>query len=136
MARTVVVDPADPAPIWRQIEQGVRRLIASGTLSPGGVVPSVRELAKELRVNPATVAKAYQRLTDANILMVRRGEGTYVADAPPRLAENERRRALHEGATRYATLAVSIGVTEERATEELGTVWHGFEGGDTKGAGR
>jgi GntR family transcriptional regulator len=136
MARTVVIDPADPAPIWRQIEEGVRRLASSGALTPGSVVPSVRELAKELRVNPATVAKAYQRLTDTGVLVVHRGEGTYVADAPPRLPETERRRVLREGATRYATLAVSIGATKERATEELEVVWHGFEGGNKKGAGR
>jgi hypothetical protein len=43
---------------------------------------------------------------------------------------------LREGATRYATLAVSIGATKERATEELEVVWHGFEGGNKKGAGR
>ena len=136
MARTVVVDPADPAPIWRQIEEGVRRLAASGALTPGSAVPSVRELAKELRVNPATVAKAYQRLADAGLLVVRRGEGTYLADAPPRLPESERRRILREGATRYATLAVSIGASKERAKEDLEAVWHGFESGDRKGAGR
>lgn len=136
MTRTVVIDPADPAPIWRQIEEGVRRLAAAGALAPGSVVPSVRELAKELRVNPATVAKAYQRLADAGVLVVRRGEGTYVADAPPRLPDAERRRALHEGAARYATLAVSIGATRERAEEELGAVWASFERGDGKGTGR
>ena len=114
----------------------MRRLAASRTLSPGSVVPSVRELAKELRVNPATVAKAYQRLTDAGVLVVRRGEGTYVADTPPRLPEAERRRTLREGATRYATLAISIGATEEGATEALGAAWRGFGDGETKGAGR
>lgn len=136
MTRTVVIDPADPAPIWRQIEEGVRRLAASGALKPGDVAPSVRELAKELRVNPATVAKAYQRLADAGVLVVRRGEGTYVADSPPQLDERERRQLLHEGAARYATLAVSIGATKERAAEELGAVWASFERGDGKGAGR
>ena len=136
MTRTVAIDPADPAPIWRQIEEGVRRLAASGSLPPGSVVPSVRELAKELRVNPATVAKAYQRLADAGVLVVRRGEGTYVAEAPPRLPDAERRRALHEGAARYATLAVSIGATRARAEEELGAVWASFERGDEKGTGR
>ena len=57
------VDPRDARPIWRQIEDGMRRLVASGALPVGTAVPSVRELARELRINPATVSKAYQRLT-------------------------------------------------------------------------
>ena len=81
------IDPKDAVPIWRQIEDGVRRLVASGALSPGAAIPSVRDLAKELRVNPATVSKAYQRLSDANVLTVRRGEGTFVADDPPSLTK-------------------------------------------------
>ena len=53
------INSTDPAPIWRQIEEGVRRLIALGALQPGAPVPSVRDLAKDLRVNPNTVARAY-----------------------------------------------------------------------------
>jgi GntR family transcriptional regulator len=136
MPRTVVIDPANPAPIWRQIEEGVRRLAASGAMPPGSAAPSVRELARELRVNPATVAKAYQRLTDAGVMVVRRGEGTYVTDAPPRIAEGERRKMLREGAARYAALAVSIGADRERAIAELETSWRGFERGDPKGRER
>jgi len=136
MPRTVAIDPADPAPIWRQIEEGIRRLAAGGGLPPGGAVPSVRELARELRVNPATVAKAYQRLTDAGVLVVRRGEGTYVAEAPPRMAESERRRTLREGAARYATLALSIGADRERAVAELESSWRAFERADSSGRER
>ena len=105
MARTLHVDPASSTPIWSQIEEGVRRLVASGALSPGRPVPSVRDLARELRVNPATVAKAYQRLTDAGVLTVKRGEGTFVADAPPAMARSERTRELKDGAVRYARSA-------------------------------
>src|SRR5207302_11329530 len=50
------INPTDPAPIWRQIEEVVRRLIALGALQSGAPVPSVRDLAKDLRVNPNTVA--------------------------------------------------------------------------------
>jgi GntR family transcriptional regulator len=67
------INATDPAPIWRQIEEGVRRLIALGALQPGASVPSVRDLAKDLRVNPNTVARAYQRLTEGGVLSVKRG---------------------------------------------------------------
>ena len=83
------IDPTDATPIWSQIEEGLRRLVASGALAPGAVVPSVRDLARELRINPATVAKAYQRLTDAGVLTVRRG-GAHAA--PVRLSDEPRRR--------------------------------------------
>ncbi len=117
------IDPSDATPIWSQIEEGLRRLVASGALAPGAVVPSVRDLAKELRVNPATVAKAFQRLTDAGVLTVRRGDGTYVADAPPAMSRTDRARILREAATRYASLAATLGVTKEEAAEALRAAW-------------
>jgi len=123
MARAVEIDPANPAPIWRQIEEQVRRLVATGVLAPGAAVPSVRELSKSLRVNPATVAKAYQRLVDAGVLAVRRGEGTYVADAPPELSAGERRRSLRDGAERYGALAMGVGAGLDDAASELRSAW-------------
>ncbi|MEM7585044.1 MAG: GntR family transcriptional regulator [Acidobacteriota bacterium] len=108
------IDPSDAIPIWKQIEEGVHRLIATGTLGPNDPVASVRELARELRVNPLTVSKAYRRLADAGVLTVRRGEGTYVSDRPPTMAADERRRKLRDAARRYAGTArtLSAGLEE------------------------
>lgn len=134
MPRALTVDPSDATPIWSQIEQGIRYLVASGALAAGKAVPSVRDLARDLSVNPATVAKAYQRLTEAGVLTVKRGEGTFVADAPPPMPRGERSRALREGATRFASLAVTIGASGQEATEELKSAWRrlrdGARGGD------
>jgi GntR family transcriptional regulator len=113
------IDPRDPVPIWRQIEEGVRRLVASGALRAAGPVPSVRDLAKELQVNPMTVSKAYQRLADAGVLEVRRGEGTFVASAPPSLARGERARTLRQAASRYVAVAMTLGASKEEVLEEL-----------------
>ena len=121
------IDPSDATPIWSQIEEGIRRLVASGALSPGAPVPSVRDLARELRINPATAARAYQRLTDAGILVVRRGEGTYVADKPPALSKADRARQLREASTRYASLASTLGVTREEAAEDLKAAFASLE---------
>jgi len=110
---------SNAAPIWRQIEEGMRRMISLGTLGPGDAVPSVRELAQQLRVNPNTVARAYQRLTDAGVFNVRRGEGTFVADAPAQLKKSERNETLRDAASRYAGTAMAVGASLDEASAEL-----------------
>lgn len=119
MSPTLRVDAKDATPLWRQIELGMQRLVASGALGPGLAVPSVRELAQELGVNPMTVSKAYQRLAEAGVLEVKRGEGTFVPASPPALARGERSRALREQAARFASVAVTLRATEKEALEEL-----------------
>ncbi len=113
------INPSHAAPIWRQIEEGMRRMISLGTLSPGDAVPSVRDLAQRLRVNPNTVARAYQRLTDAGVFSVRRGEGTFVADAPVQLKKSERNETMRDAAARYAGTALSVGASIDEACAEL-----------------
>ena len=113
------INPSDAAPIWRQIEEGIRRMIALGTLAPASLVPSVRDMAKALRVNPNTVARAYQRLIDVGVLTVKRGEGTYVADAPTQPKRAERNEMLRDAATRLAGVAIAVGASLEDATAEL-----------------
>lgn len=113
------INPADPAPIWRQIEEGIRRLVALGALEPGGAVPSMRDLARDLRVNPNTVARAYQRLTEAGVLAVRRGEGTFVAEQPAQPRKSEKLEMLREAANRYVSAAVAAGAELEEAKEAV-----------------
>jgi len=113
------IDPADGVPIWKQIEDGMRRLVATGALGRGAPAPSVRELARDLRVNPATVARAYQRLAEAGLFVVRRGEGTFVADAPPGLSRAERARALRDAADRYAAIVRTAGAADEEAIRAI-----------------
>ena len=115
------INPAQAAPIWRQIEEGMRRMISLGSLAPGDTGRSVRELAQQLRVNPNTVARAYQRLTDAGVFAVKRGEGTFVSDQPTQLRKSERNETLRDAATRYAGTAVAVGASIEEATGELET---------------
>lgn len=129
MSFVLDIDPAAPAPIWRQIEDGVRRLVASGSLAPGAPVPSVRELARSLRVNPATVSKAYQLLTDAGLLAVRRGEGTFVAELERAVRDAERTRLLAEGASRLVEVARSMGATKTETNRAVDAAWRELTGG-------
>ncbi len=136
MQRYLSIDVSDALPIWKQIEDGVRRLVASGALTAGAAVPSVRELARSLRVNPATVSKAYQRLTDAGVLEVRRGEGTFAAHRPPREVDAERGRLLAEQARRFAEAARAMGAGRREALEALDAAWSELVGDDEDGGTR
>jgi len=117
------VNPALAVPIWSQIEDGVRQLVATGALAPGSAMPSVRDLARAERINPNTAAKAYQRLVEAGVLETRRGEGTFVAERPPSMPAAERSRTLREGALRYASLALNLGASRTEAATVLSTAW-------------
>lgn len=113
------ISPSSTAPIWQQIEEGIRRMITVGALAPGDAVPSVRDLARTLRVNPNTVARSYQRLIDRGVLTVRRGEGTYVSDVPSQPKKSERNEKLRDAAMQYAGTALSLGASLDDAAAEL-----------------
>jgi GntR family transcriptional regulator len=87
----ISVDPGDPRPIYVQIVDEVRRAMVVGTLAPDAPLPSVRQLAVELRVNPNTVSQAYRELEREGLAYVRRGQGTFVAASR---ANGTERRAL------------------------------------------
>lgn len=112
------INPAG-APIFQQIDEGIRRMVSLGALKPGDAVPSVRDLARTLKVNPNTVARAYQRLTEHGVLVVKRGDGTYVADVPSQPRKSERNEKLREAAVRYAGAAIAVGASVEEAVSEL-----------------
>ena len=117
------IDPTSAVPLWHQLELGIRWLVTAGGLRPGAQVPSVRDLARELRINPATVAKAYQTLSDAGLVEVRRGEGTFVLEAPAPLGRAARRSQLREAASQYAGAASSLGAPLDEAVQELRAAW-------------
>ena len=131
-SRAIALDPANPIPIWKQIEDGIRRLVASGALKPGAAVPSVRELAGDLQVNPATVSRAYQRLVEQGILSVRRGDGTYVAPDPPSRPSAERNRELKDAALRFASAAATLGASEEQAIAETRAAFRHLASGERR----
>jgi GntR family transcriptional regulator len=86
------ISPGSAEPIYRQLVDQTRRLVAGGQLAPGDSMPSVRELALALALNPMTVSKSYAMLEAEGVLSRRRGMGMLVADAAPR-AHNVSARA-------------------------------------------
>lgn len=95
----ISVDSSDPRPIYVQIVDEVRRAMVLGTLGADAPLPSVRQLAVDLRVNPNTVAQAYRELEREGLAYVRRGQGTYVAGTSVNGTE---RRALADAAAARA----------------------------------
>jgi len=75
----VTIDQRDPTPIYAQLERALRAAIATGRLAPGDQLPTVRQLAVDLRVNANTVARVYAELERAGVLETRRGVGTFIA---------------------------------------------------------
>jgi GntR family transcriptional regulator len=78
----VSIDPRDPTPIYAQLERGLRAAIATGQLAQGDQLPTVRQLAVDLRVNANTVARVYLELERAGIIETRRGVGSFISATP------------------------------------------------------
>jgi GntR family transcriptional regulator len=113
----ITVDPTDPRAIYVQIMDEVRRALVLGTLAPGDPLPSVRQLAVELRVNPNTVAQAYRELERQSVVHVRRGQGTYVSEASRNGAD--RRALAREVAVRALREAHRNGLGAEELIEAI-----------------
>jgi GntR family transcriptional regulator len=92
----ITIDPKDGLPIYRQISNQLRYMIASGVLLEDEDLPPIRTLAAQLRVTPNTVVKAYDELEKAGVIAKRRGSGCYVSEGPPKLVEREKRRILEQ----------------------------------------
>lgn len=88
------LSPADGIPVYRQIVNQVKYLVASGRLAPGQELPPIRALAERLVINPNTVIHAYAELAREGLVVSRHGSGTYVNDPLPRRAPADAARLL------------------------------------------
>jgi GntR family transcriptional regulator len=112
----VSVDPRDRTPIYAQLDRALRAAIATGRLSAGDQLPTVRQLAVELSVNANTVARVYAELERAGVLETRRGVGTFVSATP---AQRQHERRLRTFITRLLADASAAGFTLDDLLEAL-----------------
>jgi GntR family transcriptional regulator len=96
-------------PIYLQVMQQIKYLVASGRLQPGDELPSIRTLAEQLIVNPNTIARAYRELETAGVVEKRRTAGTFVAEAGSPLARKERLRLLKQRVDQLLVEAFQMG---------------------------
>ena len=90
------ISTGDGVPIYLQIANQVKYLIASGRLEAGNEIPPIRILARQLLVNPNTVARAYLELEREGVVQKRHGSGTYISETGSRLARKERLKIISE----------------------------------------
>jgi len=116
----VSVDPRDRTPIYAQLDRALRAAIATGRLSAGDQLPTVRQLAVELSVNANTVARVYAELERAGVLETRRGVGTFVSATPAQAhPPRQHERRLRTFITRLLADASAAGFTLDDLLEAL-----------------
>ena len=114
------LDYRDPRPIYEQIRQEFMRLILSGAIAPGEKLPSVRDLAGTLSINPNTIQRAYPQLESQGYILSVAGKGSFVAQVD-RLAEQQKKEALNAfraAAQRLRALGLSAEALASLLTQE------------------
>ncbi len=93
----ITINLTDGVPIYRQIVNQVKYLVASGLIQPGEELPPIRTLALQLKVTPNTIVKAYGELETSGVIHKRRGSGTFVSEGrPQQVTLRERRRVIEQ----------------------------------------
>lgn len=116
----VAIDAGDRTPIYAQLERGLRAAIATGRLRAGDRLPTVRQMAVDLRINANTVARVYLELERAGVLETRRGVGSFVRAAPEKARPpREHDRRLRAFVTRLLADAEAAGFTLDDVLAEL-----------------
>jgi len=116
----ISIDLRSDIPIYLQIVEQVRQLVADGGLKPGDQLPTVRSLASDLRINFNTVSRSYRLLDEAGIISTQQGRGTYILEMPPpEIVERLRQESLDALARRFLDQAKRLGFTPAQAIENI-----------------
>jgi len=117
-----IVDVSSAVPLYAQIVGQVRAAVASGILKSGDPLPSVRQLASQLRINPNTVVQAYRDLEREGFTVAQRGQGTFVAELPEDRRHDERARVARELVERLLAEAGRLGLNPSEVRTAVGEV--------------
>jgi GntR family transcriptional regulator len=115
----LAIDLKSGVPFYRQIIEQVKFAIARGDLGPGDRLPTVRQLAVDLSINPNTVIRAYREMEIEGVLDSQQGSGTFVSGEPPEIDEVERARMLDQIVTELMARASGYGFTLGEVLEGL-----------------
>src|ERR1700680_1812665 len=113
------LDPHSGVPVYRQLIDQVQGGMASGSLSSGDQIPTVRQVAVDLAINPNTVLRAYRELEIRGVLETQQGTGTFISHQKPRRDDAERQRRLNQLTGELVARAGSEGFTVEELIDQL-----------------
>lgn len=123
----IILSNTDSAPIYEQITRQLRAKIVSGELAPGAALPSMRLLAKELRISVITTKRAYEELEREGLIVTQTGRGSFVAEVSGERLREEQRRAVEKHLADAVHAAKMRGLTAEEFIEIAKTA---FEEGE------
>ena len=115
----IQIDTKSGVPFYRQIIEQIKFAVARGLLGPGDRLPTVRQLAVDLAVNPNTVVRAYRELEIGGVIDTHQGSGTFVGRQRPEIDELERRRMLDQILTDLLARASDYGFSIDEVQEGL-----------------
>ena len=121
------IDPSSPVPIFRQIADGLRGAVAAGVYRPGDLVPSVRQQALALLVNPNTVQRAYDELERDGLLLSRKGIGMSVADGAARVASRDATSDAQAALAAAIEAALAAGLSREAIDSRYAAAWRSLD---------
>lgn len=121
----ITIDAADARPIYVQIMDEVKRAVVLGTVQPEDALPSVRQLASDLRVNPNTVQQAYRELERDGLVYVRRGQGTFVSREGAVHTDREREKLAGMVAERALREAYRNGLSADELVSAIRAMANG-----------
>jgi len=108
------LDFRSKVPIYAQVMERIENLVATGVLKPGDQLPTVRQLAADLRVNFNTIARAYRLLDEAGVISTQQGRGTFLLEAlPPAKARSLKQAALRALTSSFVSDAARLGFNAE-----------------------
>jgi GntR family transcriptional regulator len=117
------IDPHSGVPVYRQIIDQVKYYVASGIIKADEQLPSVRELAQKLSINPTTVVKAYTELEHERIIEILHGKGAFVARATTPFSESDKEKVVRRLARQLAVESMQVGASFETVERVLGEEW-------------
>ena len=122
------IDPHSGLPVYRQMINQIKYYVASGALKAGDQLPSVRELAQRLTINPTTVVKAYSELEHEQVIEIRHGKGAFVSQPNSTASEFQKDKVVRRLARQLAVEAQQIGADHEFVTRVFDEEWEQLSG--------
>ena len=119
------LDMSNGVPIYRQIIRQIEYAILAGQLKTGDKLPTIRSLAVDLKINPNTIAKAYNELEIRGILVTQVGCGTFISDKKPPVEDNQRNWRIQELFSRFMTDMKGLGVEKQELIKLLNAYEYG-----------